>query len=209
VKKAEALFDSAASIGAVRLTDLNKIKICEGSDVFRDTPAVQKCGPGEFMSTIQHWSSPKYVFRLPLKPEEKSNLNVFFGKGRSNINRTREKPRSWYEVEIIVPSDILAAEGYPREKEFNVITDDRLKFRCKTSGSNSKNFRSAEGGRGDGNLRILGRWLKDRLVEAGTLKAGDRVTEEKLQTYGRNTMDLISTDNPDLWLLDFHRPHRS
>lgn len=142
-------------------------------------------------------------FDIPIKGYEvspQSNLNVFFGKGRVSKNGL-VKPRHWYEVELIVPKRVTSQEGYPKSKTdeavFDVITDDGWKFKCKVSGDYSKNFRS------DGDLKILGKWLKGRLENAGVLKVGDPVTEKTLSDYGRNTFSLTKTDKPNLWYLDF------
>lgn len=142
-------------------------------------------------------------FDIPIKGFEvspQSNLNVFFGKGREGKNGL-VKPRHWYEVELIVPKSVTSQAGYPQAKTddavFDVITDDGWKFKCKVSGDYSKNFRS------ENDLKILGKWLKGRLENAGVLNVGDPVTQETLSRYGRSTFSLTKTRTPNLWLLDF------
>lgn len=142
-------------------------------------------------------------FDIPIKGFEvspQSNLNVFFGKGREGKNGL-VKPRHWYEIEVIVPKSVTSQAGYPQAKTddavFDVITDDGWKFRCKVSGDYSKNFRS------ENDLKILGKWLKGRLENAGVLNVGDPVTQETLSRYGRSTFTLTKTRTPNLWLLDF------
>ena len=142
-------------------------------------------------------------FDIPIKPYEvspQSNLNAFFGKGREAKNGL-VKPRHWYEVELIVPKNITEQNGYPKAKTddaiFDVITDDGWSFKCKVSGDYSKNFRS------EGDLKILGKWLKGRLENAGVLKVGDPVTKETLELYGRDTFTLTKTIRPGIWYLDF------
>lgn len=135
-------------------------------------------------------------FEIPVKTAPKSNLNAFFGKGRVN-QRNFEIPRPWYEAELIVPSKITEIEGYPRLKEFSVITDDGWEFKCKTSGDYSKNFRSLD------DLKILGKWIKGRLEQNGALSIGNPIDENTLTKYGRNYIELISTKDPNKWLLDF------
>ena len=146
-------------------------------------------------------------FKIPIKGAEEaphSNLNAFFGKGREN-KKGFVKPRHWYEVELIVSSDITSQPGYPKagypEKEsiITVYTDDGWKFKCKISGDYSKNFRSAD------DLKILGRWIKGRLENNGALKVGEPVTAETLRRYGRDNFELIATSNPAVWILDFGR----
>lgn len=135
-------------------------------------------------------------FDIPLKTELKSNLNACFGKGREN-RRKFIRPRPWYEVELIVPSEITAMPGFPRLATFKVITDDGWSFSCKTSGNYSKNFRS------ENDLCILGHWIKGRLEASRSLRVGELVTPPMLENYGRSTLKLIRTSNPDTWLLDF------
>ena len=139
-------------------------------------------------------------FEIPVKCERKSNLNTFFGKGRKSKNGI-VKPRHWYEVELIVPKKIAACPEYPHsqtpEAEFDVITDDGWTFKCKISGDYNKNFRS------EGDLTILGKWLKGRLENADVLKIGTPVTEQTLRDYGRDSFSLIKTSKPNTWYLDF------
>lgn len=142
-------------------------------------------------------------FDIPIKPYEvspQSNLNVFFGKGREAKNGVI-KPRHWYEVELIVPKSVTEQRGYPQAKTeeaiFDVVTDDGWSFKCKVSGDYSKNFRS------EGDLKILGKWLKGRLENAGVLKVGDPVRKETLEKYGRDTFTLTKTSKPGVWYLDF------
>ena len=141
-------------------------------------------------------------FKIPIKCEEKSNLNAYFGLGRIN-KKGFYKPRHWYEVELIVPKNITEDKNYPKagypdkESVIKVFTDDGWSFRCKISGDYSKNFRS------DNDLKILGRWIKGRLEAKGALKVGKKVTEEVLKKYGRDNIELIGTKDPDTWILDF------
>lgn len=142
----------------------------------------------------------KTQFEIPVKCEKQSNVNAYFGKGRKSKNGI-VKPRHWYEVEVIVPKKIAACPEYPHsqtpEAEFDVITDDGWTFKCKVSGDYNKNFRS------EGDLTILGKWLKGRLENAGVLKIGTPVTEQTLRDYGRSSFSLIKTSKPNTWYLDF------
>lgn len=143
-------------------------------------------------------------FEIPLKGAEEaphSNLNVFFGRGRVSKNGL-VTPRHWYEVELIVPRAITADPRYPKsntdDAEFDVITDDGWKFSCKVSGDYSKNFRSKN------DLKILGKWIKGRLENAGVLTVGEPVTRKQtLRNYGRDTITFTKTKIPNLWYLDF------
>jgi hypothetical protein len=72
-------------------------------------------------------------------------------------------------------------------------------FKCKTQGDYSKNFRSAD------DLKILGKWIKGRLEESGALIPGKAIDPSTLDRYGRRDVELISTSDPDIWLLNFSR----
>lgn len=143
-------------------------------------------------------------FKIPIKGDDatKSNLNPYFGKGRIS-SRGRIKLRHWYEAELIVPVAITRNRKYPKANRLNregtitVYTDDGWKFKCKISGTNNKNFRSAD------DLKILGRWIKGRLEDSGALKVGELVTNEVLKQYGRDNFELIGTNDPSVWILDF------
>ncbi|GFO73471.1 hypothetical protein BJAS_P4290 [Bathymodiolus japonicus methanotrophic gill symbiont] len=146
------------------------------------------------------------VFDISLKAtkrHQKSNLNVYFGKGRENKSTGFIKPRHWYEVEIIVPKSITDKRDYPKagfpdkESIIDVYTDDGWKFQCKISGDYSKNFRSND------DLKILGKWIKGRLENAGVLHIGEIVTEEILKKYGRDSFQLKGTNRHNVWFLDF------
>ena len=150
-----------------------------------------------------HTQKTDVSFDIPIKGYEvspHSNLNVFFGKGREGKNGL-VKPRHWYEVELIVPKEITTRPGYPQSKTdeavFRVITDDGWTFSCKVSGDYSKNFRS------ENDLKILGKWLKGRLENAGVLKVGEPVTKATLEKYGRDTFTLTKTRTKNTWFLDF------
>lgn len=143
-----------------------------------------------------YWQQKKISeYLIPLKPEPKSNLNVYFGKGRINKKKFI-RPRPWYEVELIVPSNITSLPGYPYKSTFKVITDDGWMFYCKTSGDYSKNFRS------ENDLCILGTWIKGRLESSGLLKLGEPVSQSTLENYGKDHLKLTKTADSDIWLLE-------
>lgn len=146
----------------------------------------------------------EFEFNIPLKTDDatRSNLNTFNGKGREN-KQGFVMPRSWYEVELIVPKTVTMQQGYPQSDKIgdggviNVITDDGWRFSCKVSGDFSKNLRSEK------DLKILGKWLKGRLEHAGALKTGELCTQSTLDKYGRSDFTLAKLRGQDLWYLDF------
>lgn len=176
--------------------DNNRIKILPPDNLFEDYLSVSKVPPS-YLAEIQS-KKTDVSFIIPLKTEEKSNLNCYFGKGRKNFSNGSILPRPWYEVELIVSKSITSLPNYPKENSvFTVITDDGYKFDCKTSGDFSKNFRSAD------DLKILGRWLKGRMENKKALNIGEKVTGSTFTLYGRNSVALTKTTEPNVWFLDF------
>lgn len=176
-------------------------------------------------------------FEIPLKvpgiPGDfhdymKSNVNKCYAKGRVNAKTGKISERDWWETEIIVSNDITSGKGYPdADTPFTVITDDGWKFRMHVSGAYRKNLES------EGNLKILGYWLKGRLVTAGIVEyvpspaedlkrasslSDDRyeacrgvITYARLIRYGRMSVKLTRTSATEtengisraIWMLSF------
>lgn len=175
------------------------LKILENPNlVLEGVPGVIKVNPQDFV-----YRKTDTSFLIPIKPEAKSHLNVFFGAGRKQGGH--EIPRPWYEVELIVGVDVTRREGYPQagtpEAVIDVVTDDGWRFVCQVQGQNSKNFRSV------GDLRILGKWIKERLQNSRALRIGEPVTAETLERYGRSHLELTKLDTGNEWFLDFSSPN--
>jgi len=185
------------------LNEVDLRVIVEKNELLNDQYGVEQATTDEINEATDNLS--EFKFELPLKADETpgSNINKHFGKGRENVQGF-VTPRSWYEVELIVPRSITTLPGYPQADSygdggcFTVLTDDGWKFDCKVSGTNSKNICS------DGDMKILGKWLKGRLERAGILKPGERVTDDMLERYGRNTITMTKVAGQDsLWFFDF------
>ena len=187
------------SVATKKFSDVN-IKIVEQQNSLLDEQyGVEKATHSETVGL-----EFERIFEIPLKADgaSKSNLNTFNGRGRAN-QQEFVMPRSWYEVELIVPKSITSLQGYPQSDKdgdggvIDVITDDGWEFSCKVSGQNSKNLRSQK------DLKILGKWLKGRLENAGALKTGELVTDDTFKKYGRNTFTLSKIKGANKWYLDF------
>lgn len=183
------------------IADLDIQRFNEQNKLLEDHENVRKVSAQELAECLS--LRTPISFEIPIKGVEvspQSNLNVFFGRGRVGHNGL-VKPRHWYEVELIVPKSVAGQPEYPQAQTpgavFQVITDDGWTFKCKVSGDYNKNFRS------DGDLKILGKWLKGRLENAGALTVGTPVSADTLRAYGRNTFTLTKTSKPGLWYLDF------
>jgi hypothetical protein len=155
----------------------------------------------QYSAESLHFRGERLSFDLPVKPELKSNLNKFNSAPRGKI------PRSWYEVEMIVPAHILRMPGYPNKVDgtdkFRVYTDDGFTFECHVSGGtaplSNKNFESSL------NLKLLGYWLKGKFVSSGVLNEGDLLTQSHIDKYGRDHVTLTALSANNSWYIDFER----
>jgi hypothetical protein len=129
-------------------------------------------------------------FEFPLKrvaEMEKSNLNVFFGKGRLNKLTGKIIPRPWYEIELIASKDLNSQEFYPKG-DFLAYTDDGLIIPMRTQGDNFKNIRSKQ------SLQIFGIWLKGKLEKNNVLLKYQPVTLDTLEEYGNNMLTFYKME---------------
>lgn len=133
------------------------------------------------------------VVTIPLKTEPKSNLNTYFGKGKI---KDRYSPRNWYEVELILGTDLPHKDLLPPKKvPLTVVTDDGFQFQCERQGDNAKNFRSKD------NLTILGKWIKGHMEAEGALSLGELVTEDTFTKFKKRNLVLAQTSESGVWLL--------
>lgn len=180
------------------------VKVIESKNNLLDEQYGVDKADSQVVESIKANPDFEYEFRIPLKTDDatRSNLNTFNGKGREN-KQGFVMPRSWYEVELIVPKHVTSQPGYPQSDKtgdggvINVITDDGWSFSCKVSGDFSKNLRSQK------DLKILGKWLKGRLEQSGALKTGELCTQSTMNAYGRDDFVLAKLKGQDLWYLDF------
>ena len=114
---------------------------------------------------------------------EKSNLNVYFGKGRLNTATGIITPRPWYEIELIAPNSINSLPVYPKG-DFLAYTDDGYIIPMRTQGDYNKNIRSKD------SLQIFGIWLKGKLERSGSLKKYEPVSHETLEEYGNDKLSF-------------------
>jgi len=176
------------------LKDVTIKTFIEFNKLLENHENVRKIDPVELSEILSKRTAIN--FDIPIKAAPKSNLNPYFGKGRKDL-RGYVAPRPWYEVEIIVSNTITSRAGYPCDQTFEVYTDDGWHFTCETNGDYSKNLRSKD------DLKILGKWLKGRMEEAGALKMGSPVTDDVIAAYGRNTIKLCATTVAGVWFIDF------
>jgi hypothetical protein len=163
----------------------NKISLKTLDDLPRYDPA-----------TIDKTVLPKLEFPLAQKADkERSNLNVYFGKGRWSRATGKVIARPWYEVELIANRKINSNPLYPKG-DFTAYTDDGFVIPMKTSGTNFKNIRSR------GKLTILGQWLKGKLQKSNALLPLNPVTQDTFDVYGRDTINFYKISD-DKFYMDF------
>ena len=131
---------------------------------------------------------PKFEFPLSRVAEmEKSNLNVYFGKGRLNTKTGKIIPRPWYEIELIASNDLNSHKYYPKG-DFLAYTDDGYIIPMRTQGDYYKNIRSKQ------SLQIFGIWLKGKLQRMGALGMYHPVTLDTLEEYGNDKLSLYKIE---------------
>ena len=149
---------------------------------------VRELSSGELNSIVDE--KTVVYCEIPLKTEAKSNLNTYFGAGKV---KHRFSPRSWYEVEIIISKNLNCP--LPGNKElFTVVTTDGYEFECQRQGDYDKNLRSAH------DLKILGKWIKGQMENAGVLGILEPVTKETLIRFGK-TKILFEKKKSGKWLI--------
>lgn len=147
--------------------------------------ALQKYNP----ESIDTTTLPKFTYPLERVAEkEKSNLNVYFGKGRLNRKTGIVRPRPWYEIELIAANDLNSQANYPKG-DFLAYTDDGLIIPMATQGDYFKNIRSKN------SLQIFGIWLKGKLERSGALNRLEPVTLDTLTEYGRTNLTFYKIDD--------------
>ncbi len=138
--------------------------------------------------TIDISKMPKFEFPLERVAEmEKSNLNVYFGKGRLNTKNGKIIPRPWYEIELIANNDLNSQLYYPKG-DFLAYTDDGYIIPMRTQGDFYKNIRSKQ------SLQIFGIWLKGKLERSGALSKYEPVTLDTLEEYGNNKLGFYKIE---------------
>ena len=138
------------------------------------------------------------TFKLKIKPQPKSHMNLFAGSGRKNTKGIYIL-RPWYEVEIgVTKSEMQGLAGIvPAQKDpFTINTVDSsgnvmpAKFKRKSESADSKNTLLDGSDFMSQNRIELGRFIKDKLIDAGLLRYGELITEDTLDMYGNDSLEF-------------------
>lgn len=161
------------------------------TDLLKGLDHVTKLADDEFAAAMS--SLTDITVEIPLKTEEKSNLNTYFGAGKMP---GKYSPRSWYEVEMIISKNTPNIEYLPDKNAgpFRVITPNHYSFFCERQGDYSKNFRSSK------DLRILGKWIKGEMENKGVIRCGQKVTKETLEAFGKSKL-VFKKSTQDFWFV--------
>lgn len=161
------------------------------TDLLKGLENVEKLSDDEFTAAMSKLTDQ--VVEVPLKTEEKSNLNTYFGAGKVP---GKYSPRSWYEVELIVSKKTPNVELLPDKDSgpFKVITPNHYAFYCERQGDYSKNLRSSK------DLRILGKWIKGEMENKGVIRCGEKVTADTLAAFGKSKL-VFKKSTEDFWYI--------
>jgi hypothetical protein len=144
--------------------------------------------------TINETQYSKFDFSLTRVAEkEKSNLNVYFGKGRLNRKTGKILPRPWYEIELIADKDTNTNPVYPKG-DFLAYTDDGFIIPMRTQGDYFKNIRSKD------SLQIFGIWLKGKLEKKGALRKYEPVSLDTLEEYGNDKLSFYKIEDSKFYI---------
>ena len=149
----------------------------------------------------KHQYDAEKLFDLPsfkldlnrIAEKQKSNLNIYFGKGRWSRSTDKIQPRAWYEVELIAGKGVWENNNYPIG-DFNAFTDDGLVIPMRTQGDYHKNIRSKN------SLQIFGIWIKGKLEKNGVLKKYEPVTLDTLREYGNDCITFYKIDDKNYYI---------
>lgn len=150
-------------------------------------------------------------YTLPLRVKPKSSLNLFLSSGRLNSNTGIYTPRPFYEVELTIPKSYWVAPltnfvANQNDKQvFDAITDTgmsfEVNFKRKTTGKGDKRGIHQTGGDFMSSPREdLGLYIKGKLMQAGLLRFGEPITEDILESYGNDKLEIIDLGNKELYI---------
>ena len=151
-------------------------------------------------------------FTLPIRTVPKSSLNVTFGAGRKNKKNNTITPRPYYEAEISLPKEFWKppltnfVRNSPKDKvEFEAFTDTGMHFSCnfiRTTNSklDTRPLHETGGDFQSTPRKMLGHFVKDKLIDAGCMNFGDPITDDVLDDYGTNEIKVRKMDGNRLHL---------
>ena len=139
-------------------------------------------------------------FKIPIPIQDKSSINLTFGAGRLNRNTNIYKPRPYYEAELTIPKEMFSLNSNIAnfidtkkllKSEFKATTDSGQSFGVNFSPKKAgANLEDSGGDFMSSTREVLGKYIKDKLIEAGCMAYGDFVSESILQDYGQTELTI-------------------
>jgi HKD family nuclease len=142
-------------------------------------------------------------FKLQIKPEPQSHVNLFAGAGRKN-KKGIYILRPWYEVEIGVSKSnmnslrkIVPAQKSPFKIKLVDDVGDVMPalFKRKSAKKDSSNTLLDGADFMTSNRVDLGRFIKDILIDSGLLKYGELINQDTLDIYGNHFLEFRAIPN--------------
>ena len=133
---------------------------------------------------------PKNSLIIKHRPSEqlRSSLNLYFDKGRKNKSG-KYSPRPWYEIEITSEKNERLDPWYPKGDWTAFVNDDEKYYKLEmvTSSGDPKSPKAIQSKNG---RNILGELIKGRLERKNVLKKFEQITQEILDDYGKDYIEL-------------------
>jgi len=142
------------------------------------------------------------AFKLEVKPQPKSHVNLFAGSGR--LTKGIYIKRGWYEIELgVQKTDMQKLKLFVRPTKtpfkLNLVDGDAnvipALFKRKTEKANSA--RTVLDGSDFMSIPRfeLGKFIKSKLIDAGVIKYGELITEDTLDAYGNKWLEFRALPN--------------
>lgn len=130
-----------------------------------------------------------------------SSLNLYFSKGRGTTKdgKTVYKRRNWYEVEVTsLLTERKKYKDYPIG-EFTAYVEDNGKYyklqMITSSGNKKDKYKAIQTSKKGGGREILGMLIKGKMERMGILNGISPITDEILEEYGKNYIELAKIGN--------------
>lgn len=192
------LKDSDSSANVVRFLDfLFRIKVISASlddvEIFIKNKKTLKSASGKkglddckIPKNKYPTSPPISTLKIQLRVDDQpmSSLNLYFEKGRKNIDG-KYAPRPWYEVEITTMVADRVSD-YPIGNFIAYYKDGKKFYKLPmiTASANNKAITTKD------NREILGELIKGKLQRLNHLNVYERITSETLANYGKDYITL-------------------
>ena len=148
---------------------------------------------------------------IPIRYTPQSGLNLTFGKGRLNSATGFYKARPYYEVELTIQKEYWKStlpNFVPNQKDasfFKCVTDNGQYFQAnfkRKFNDTDRHLPIYETGVDfmSSPREALGQYIKNKLIDLGSMNYGDRVTEEVLEDSNKKELKFKVVGDKTLYL---------